>query len=270
MDNFPFYIVDAFASEKFRGNPAAVCIINSTFTKNNMQLVARETNLPVTVFVELQKDIVSVHPLYYFTTVTEIAACGHTTLAAAKVISSLHRVKQLRFITIEDKIINTAITDEMIVMTYPKYETIECTISNELVESLRLDDYHIIGICKELETLFIEINKPSILPSIKPDYKRLLQINNEIKEIVITSRSDDKRYDYMLRSFCPWIGIDEDPATGSVHSALAGYWSKKLSKKNLSAYQASERGGEVFVTAFDDKVKLGGNAVVIRESMKFL
>jgi PhzF family phenazine biosynthesis protein len=270
MSNLPFYIADTFASEKFKGNPTAVCIIDSSVTKNNMQLIAREIKLPVTVFVELQKDIASVHHLYYFTAVTEIPACGHATLAAAKVISNLHWVKQLRFITIEDKIIDTAIVDEMIVMTYPKYEAVEYTINNELVESLRLHDYHVIGICKELETLFIGLNEPSLLRAIKPDYKRLLQSNSEIKEIVITSRSDDESYDYLLRSFCPWIGIDEDPVTGSVHSVLAGYWSKKLSKKNLRAYQASERGGEIFVTAFDDKVELGGNAVVIMEGKKFL
>jgi PhzF family phenazine biosynthesis protein len=270
VSNFPFYTAAAFASEKFKGNPTAVCIIDGSVPKTNMQLTAKEINLPVTVFVELQKDITSVHPLYYFTPVTEIPACGHATLAAAKVISNLHRVKQLRFITIEDKIIDTSIAGEMIVMTYPKYNAIEYIISNELAESLRLHDYHVIGICKELETLFIEINESSLLRAIKPDYKRLLQSNNEIKEIVITSPSDDESHDYLLRSFCPWIGIDEDPVTGSVHSVLAGYWGKKLSKKNLRAYQASERGGEIFVTAFDDKVELGGNAVVIMEGKKFL
>lgn len=70
-------------------------------------------------------------------------------------------------------------------------------------------------------------------------------------------------YDYLLRSFCPWIGIDEDPVTGSVHSVLAGFWTKKLNKNKLKAFQCSERGGELFVTSFSDKVELGGKMITI-------
>lgn len=81
--------------------------------------------------------------------------------------------------------------------------------------------------------------------------------------MVITSLSDDKRYDFLLRSFCPWIGIDEDPVTGSVHSVLAGFWEERLGKKSLTAYQASFRGGEVFVKSFAEKVELGGKSVIV-------
>ncbi len=260
-----FYLVDTFTSAKFKGNPAAVCILDDTVTKDDMQLIAKEINLPVTVFVELQNDIASVHHLYYFTVVTEIPACGHATLAAAKAIAMKCKAKQLRFITIEDKIITTTIADEMVVMSYPKYEAVEYKASNELLESLGLNECHVIGICKELETLFIEINEPSVLRTVKPDYKKLMQSNHEIIEVVITSRSDDERYDYLIRSFCPWIGIDEDPVTGSVHSVLAGYWANKLNKQQLKAYQASERGGELFVTNFDNKVEIGGQAVLTME-----
>jgi PhzF family phenazine biosynthesis protein len=267
MNKIPFYITDAFTKEKFSGNPTAVLIVNSTVTKNDMQLMAKEINLPVTVFVVLQDNMDAVHPLYYFTSITGIPACGHATLAAAKVVAMKHKTKQLRFITIEDKIIETAITDELIMMSYPKYEVVEYPVHSGLIESLSLNDYYVIGICKELETLFIEIKEPSVLRAIKPDYKKLLQSNNEIKEIVITSPSDEKQYDYLLRSFCPWIGIDEDPVTGSVHSVLAGYWANKLNKHQLKAYQASERGGELFVNSYHDKVEIGGAAVLIVEGV---
>jgi predicted PhzF superfamily epimerase YddE/YHI9 len=81
--------------------------------------------------------------------------------------------------------------------------------------------------------------------------------------VVITSISDDANFDYFLRSFCPWIGIDEDPVTGSVHSVLGNFWKQRLHRQNMNAYQASARGGELLIRAFDDRVEIGGEAVVI-------
>lgn len=265
MSDLPIYLIDSFTVEKFKGNPTAVCIINSAVTKKDMQLISKEINLPVTVFVELQKDIASVHQLYYFTVLAEIPACGHGTLAAAKAIALKYKVKQLRFITIEDKIIDITIASEMVVMSYPKYTALEYMVSDELIESLKLNDYHVIGVSKELETLFIELKEPKRLRSVRPDYKKLIASADDIIEVVITSRSDDKQYDYLLRSFCPWIGIDEDPVTGSVHSVLADFWAEKLKKQELKVYQASERGGELFIKNYDNKVEIGGQAVLLME-----
>lgn len=262
---FPFYLLDSFASEKFKGNPTAVCLVDGSVSKTTMQQTAKEINLPVTVFVELQKDMSAVHQLYYFTTVTEIPACGHATLAAARAVSLKHNIQRLRFITIEDNIIAASITTERIVLTYPRYEAVWYAENSQLIESLSITDYTIIGVCKELETLFIELKEPGQLRTIQPDHKKLVTSAGDIIEVVLTSRSDDERYDYLLRSFCPWIGIDEDPVTGSVHSVLAGYWANKLNKRQLKAYQASERGGEIYVTSFDNKVELGGEAVLVME-----
>jgi PhzF family phenazine biosynthesis protein len=266
-----FYLIDAFASETFKGNPTAVCMVDSSVSKTTMQQIAKEINLPVTVFVSLQKDLNAVHPLYYFTSLIEIPACGHATLAAAKMVSFKTHLKQLRFITIEGKMITAEITGSSIVMSYPKYHTVEYKAGEELAESLGLNDYVVIGFCKELDTLFIEVADPGVLRMVKPDYQKLISSANDIMEVVITSRSDNKRYDYLLRSFCPWIGINEDPVTGSVHSVLAGYWTNKLNKyQQLKVYQASERGGELFVTGFDDKVQLGGETVLVMEGEFYL
>jgi PhzF family phenazine biosynthesis protein len=258
-----FYLLDSFASEKFKGNPTAVCIIDGSVSKTIMQQTAKEFNLPVTVFVDLQKDIAAVHHLYYFTTLAEIPACGHATLAAAKAVSLKHDIQLLRFITIEDKIITVTFSAERIIMNYPKYETVSYVANKQLIESLSITDYTIMGVCKELETLFIELRNPELLRTVQPDSKKLIASESDIKEVVITSRSDDEQYDYLLRSFCPWIGIDEDPVTGSVHSVLAGYWANKLKKQKLKAYQASERGGEVFVTSLSNSTELGGNVLLV-------
>jgi predicted PhzF superfamily epimerase YddE/YHI9 len=102
------------------------------------------------------------------------------------------------------------------------------------------------------------------LRALSPDYSRLVQSSSAVlKEVVVTSRSDHAPYDFLLRSFCPWIGINEDPVTGSVHTVLAHFWKEKLGKNSLTAYQASERGGEVYLKALDNAVELGGNMVTL-------
>ncbi len=83
----------------------------------------------------------------------------------------------------------------------------------------------------------------------------MTKADTSIIEVVVTSISDTPEYDFLLRSFCPWIGIDEDPVTGSVHTVLAGFWKERLGKEQLKAYQASARGGEILVRYYDDKQK---------------
>ena len=79
------------------------------------------------------------------------------------------------------------------------------------------------------------------------------------------SASSNKEYDFVLRSFCPWIGIDEDPVTGSIHSVLADFWKNKTGKLRLTCYQASERGGLLHIRAGDQSVEIGGNARFVLE-----
>ena len=82
--------------------------------------------------------------------------------------------------------------------------------------------------------------------------------------VIVTSRADGKtKYDFVSRFFAPQSGVPEDPVTGSAHCALAPYWSAKLGKKELIAYQASARGGELRLRLEGDRVKLGGQAVTV-------
>ena len=265
MRNIPVYFIDTFTSEKFKGNPTAVCLISNSISETEMLLIAKEFNLPVTAFVEMAESNGSLYNIQYFTTLTEIPACGHASLAAAKVVSMLKNRESLQLKPKQGSIIEVSIHNDQIVMSYPKYEVEEFSVTKELAKSLSLEEYISIGFSGELETLFIELPDPEILRNLKPDYRQLIKSTDKIKEVVITSLSDDKQYDYLLRSFCPWIGIDEDPVTGSVHSVLSGFWAKKLNKNNLHAYQASERGGELFIKNFANKVELGGNAFLIME-----
>jgi PhzF family phenazine biosynthesis protein len=261
------YIIDAFASEKFKGNPTAVCITETELPSATMHSIAKELNFPVTAFVT-EGSAVDGNPIRYFTITGEIPACGHATLASSSVF--LGKNDHARFKTIENILIDVRLDNGIIYMTYPKYELVDFDIKDDLLKSLGLENYRSAGLCRQLETLFIEIDDPALLRKIAPDHKALVKSDSSIIEVVVTSVADDKQYDFLLRSFCPWIGIDEDPVTGSVHSVLAHYWKERTGKAELKAYQASERGGDVRVRALDNKVELGGKAVLIGKGELFI
>jgi PhzF family phenazine biosynthesis protein len=255
-----FFILDSFSYKKFSGNPTAVCVSDAVLSNNEMQNIAKEFNLPVTAFINSEKkDWIDIR---YFTTTTEIPACGHATLATASVVSNLNNSSKFSFKTIENRTLPVEIKNDIIYLHYPVFKTQSYTVSKEMEKALGLAACKCFGYCAELETVFIELSDENSLHSIKPDFAALKKIEGLI-EVVITTKASEGNYDYLLRSFCPWIGIDEDPVTGSVHSVLGNYWSEKLSKKELTAYQASERGGEIFIQASDDTIRLGGKVVTV-------
>lgn len=257
------FILDTFTSIPFSGNPTAICHCDRYIEPGQMQLIAGEFGFPVTAFIKKNNIGKDAYKIRYFTVTTEIPACGHATLGAAAVVFNLESSTMINFQTIDNLIINIRKEDQLIVMNYPKYELTNYKIPDELIRSLQISGYKSAGYCSELETLFIELDNPDLLKSIKPDFVRMMAADSNLKEVVITSISDNNDYDFLLRSFCPWIGINEDPVTGSVHSVLAGYWKKRLGKDTLKAHQASERGGNINIKAFNDKVELSGNCVIL-------
>ncbi|MGZ8525706.1 MAG: PhzF family phenazine biosynthesis protein [Chitinophagaceae bacterium] len=258
----PFFIVDAFTSPKLKGNPTAVCIVENQLPPGTMLSIAKELDFPVTAFIEKISPGMN-YKIKYFTTTTEIPACGHATLASSKVVFDNELISHANFETIENNIIEVKSNDDIICMTYPKFDTDAVDVSSALLESLGLNNYKSAGVCKELDTLFIEVDNAKVVKGLRPNYEMLSKSNTEIIEVVVTSGADDPEYDFILRSFCPWIGIDEDPVTGSVHSVLGGFWKSRLGKTELLAYQASERGGKIYVKAFDKNVEIGGEAITI-------
>lgn len=257
------FILDTFTSIPFKGNPTGICYYDNDIETGRMQLIANELAFPVTAFIRKNSVGINEYTIRYFTVTTEIPACGHATLGAAAIVFDLEPSTVISFKTPDNLIINICRENQLIIMNYPKYELTDYVVTDELIRSLQINKYKSSGFCSELEALFIELDNPEVLKSVKPDYARMIAADNNLKEVVVTSISDNKNYDFLLRSFCPWIGINEDPVTGSVHSVLASYWKKRLGKDILKAYQASDRGGEINVKAFDDKVELGGNYILL-------
>lgn len=257
----PTYIIDTFTAPGLTGNPTAVCYVEKNADDNTMQTIATELNFPVTAFINKLTDE---YQIKYFTPTTQIPACGHATLAAAKAAQLHDGITSPTFKTTINIIIKTSAESDVIMMRYPKYNLQPIEISEAMLQSLQLKNYKSAGYCTELEAIFIELDDAATLKTIQPDYPKLVASHAITKEVVITSVSDDKNYDFLLRSFCPWIGIDEDPVTGSVHSVLAGLWGEKLNKNELKAYQASERGGEILVRNYNDKAEIGGRMSVVQ------
>ena len=259
----PFFIIDTFTSKRFRGNPTGLGILTESLDDSILLALAKEVNFPVTAFIQKFTDKENHYFIRYFTNTTEIPACGHATLAASGLIFEKENLNQTTFETIDGTSIQVRQEDGLIIMTYPKFELRSFDTQEKILHDLGVSDCLSMGYCVELETLFVEIDNPKLLKDIQPDYAALLGIQEEIKEIVVTSKSDISEYDFLLRSFCPWIGIDEDPVTGSVHAVLAGFWQQRLHKNRLKAYQCSTRGGELLVTPLADKVELGGEIVMV-------
>lgn len=257
------FFIDTFTGNNCKGNPTVVCIVGETVPNSKCLGLAKQFDVPVTAFVDLVARQENLFSIRYFTTTKEIPACGHATLAASKLLLDLLKKEEVNFITAEEVVINSRQDKETILLKYPAYAMIPFSVSTQLLESLQLNEIIAAGFCTELETLFIELKSADQLRLVQPNYRQLVKSRDTIKEVVLTSVSDDERFDYLVRSFCPWIGIDEDPVTGSVHSVLAGYWGKRFNKTKLKAYQASTEGGEIILEADDDHVWIGGKATIV-------
>lgn len=255
----PIFVLDTFTSERFKGSPTAVILMKKFEDTDLLQNWATELAYPVTAFV--QNSGPSPYPVRYFTITEEIPACGHATLAAASVLLRENQMKELCFQTIEGIELTAQLEGALIFMRYPRFSPVDYQVRQEILQALGMESVVNSFFCAELDTAFLELSDPQELRALRPDFQALRESSEELKEVVITSRTDQSDLDFLLRSFCPWIGIDEDPVTGSVHSILGPYWAAKLGRKSLRALQASAREGEVFLRVLEDAVELGGSTV---------
>lgn len=249
------YQIDAFASEVFQGNPAAVCPLEGWLPDTVLHKIAGENNLSETAFYV---PAASGFHLRWFSPAGEVDLCGHATLAAAFVIFHLIgcELPQIRFETRSGGLV-AGRDGENIIMDFPIRRVKVCTppdalisgLGREPIEVLASDDY-----------VAVFDNEEDIV-SLDPDYDALRKL--DLRGVVATSRG--KSFDFVSRFFAPKIGINEDPVTGSSHCELAPYWADKLRKTKLKARQLSQRGGEIGCELRGDRVLLSGRAVKYME-----
>jgi predicted PhzF superfamily epimerase YddE/YHI9 len=250
----PIVQVDAFTSSAFGGNPAAVCVLPEPREAAWMQKVAMEMNLSETAFLVKKSDG---YDLRWFTPSVEVDLCGHATLASAHALwesGQLAAGEQARFHT-RSGLLTADQNGEWIELNFPvKVETAADPPAG-LLESLGATAKYV---GRNQFDYLIEVDESDLL-KMSPDHTQLRKI--PVRGVIVTSPSSHPQFDFLSRFFAPGSGIDEDPVTGSAHTALTPYWSAKLGKTTMMARQASARGGVLRVTMKGDRVLLGGQAV---------
>lgn len=251
----PIYQIDAFTNKVFRGNYAAVVPLERWLPDSLMQAIAAENNLSETAFFVKNAD--GAFDIRWFSPLTEIAFCGHATLASAYVI--FQRCDDLKVIEFFAKSVGRLTVchtrNGLIEMSFPQRRPEKLNeIPPNLIQGLSIRPQEVLinqqayvaiyGTEQEVRSVVPELNLLSTLGPL---------------DVVVTARGDE--HDFVSRYFWPANGGDEDPVTGSIHAALAPLWSDRLGRSELVAMQVSHRSGLLHCRVQDDRVYISGHAV---------
>ena len=250
--------IDAFTDQPFRGNPAAVCLLDRERDAEWMQNVGKEMNLSETAFLLPRADGWS---LRWFTPAVEVDLCGHATLASAHALWEerlLPPGETARFHT-RSGLLTAKKTGDWIELDFPATREQKSEPPAALLEALGIASPRYVG--RNKFDYIIEVASEDEVRRLSPNHATLRQI--PVRGVIVTSRASNGDYDFVSRFFAPGSGIDEDPVTGSAHCCLTPYWSERLKKNEFNAYQASPRGGMLRVRLDGDRVKLAGRAVTV-------
>lgn len=253
--------VDAFTSVTFAGNPAAVCVMKEPYPEDWMRHVAREMNLSETAFLIPGDDGFD---LRWLTPVVEVDLCGHATLASAHVLwedGHLPAGEQARFHT-RSGLLTADRRGEWIELDFPVKIATVSQPPPELLPALGIAAP--VAVAKNVFDYMVEIESEEELRALKPDHSALRKI--PVRGVIVTARSSNPDFDFVSRFFAPGSGVDEDPVTGSTHTALGPYWGAKLGKTEMTGFQASARGGVVRIRLNGDRIVLAGQAVTVMQA----
>jgi PhzF family phenazine biosynthesis protein len=249
MTSIPFFQVDAFAERPLTGNPAAVLPLERWLDDEVMQAIAAENNLSETAFtIPTDRDDCDFQ-LRWFTPTHEVDLCGHATIAAGH---ALMTGQPLRFATRAGVLIVSR-RDDRLELDLPAPALREVN-EPELNRALGLPESPawLADGCND--AAIIELADEAAVRAVGPDFSAL---KNVARMAVVTARGASE--DVVSRVFVPYLGIDEDPVTGSAHAALVPYWAERLGRKEFTALQASNRTGILHCRLEDDRVVLGGH-----------
>lgn len=277
MTKIPIYQVDAFTQERFKGNPAAVCILNKQYDDSILQNIAAEMNLSETAFLlpieqkSLQES--SIFSLRWFTPKVEVPLCGHATLGSAAVLFYDIGISknEIQFETKSGKLIAKR-EENGILLDFPCDEPEPIDSPSDLLEAMGIKEYKNTAFSRNAKKLLIHLDNEQYVKNLRPDFEEMMRVPTKegIIGVIVTSTGSPP-YDFISRFFAPWVGVDEDPVTGSAHTVLTPYWSKILGKKKMLAYQASARGGKLTVMLdSNNRVNLIGNAVIVLKGELYL
>jgi predicted PhzF superfamily epimerase YddE/YHI9 len=249
--DIPFYQIDAFASELFKGNPAAVCPLDTWLPDDVMQSIAEENNLSETAFFVPLGDGFQIR---WFTPKMEVDLCGHATLASAFVLfNELGWAKDRVAFASKSGPLTVTQKGEWLAMDFPAQPPVVCKTPLEVFNAFDVAPIE----CLRSEDLIVVFARETDVEAAKPDFNQLMKL--DLRGVAITARS--KQWDFVARFFAPKYGIPEDPVTGSAYTQLAPYWASKMGSKQFRVKQLSLRGGELTCELAGDRVIISGRAV---------
>ena len=255
MTTIPFFQVDAFADRPLTGNPAAVMPLEHWLDDALMQAIAAENNLSETAFTVPGESGEADYELRWFTPVSEVDLCGHATLASGYVLMTGDRVS---FGTTSGMLIVSRRNDVLeLDMRAANLTQVE---EPELCRALGLPDSEVWLADGYNDAAIIQVVDEHAVRALKPDFAALGKIH---RMAVVTARGTS--HDVVDRVFVPYLGIDEDPVTGSAHAALVPYWTERLGRTEFTALQASARSGVLHCRLEGDRAVLGGTCHTVIE-----
>lgn len=249
--------VDAFTDTPFKGNPAAVCVLPQAADERWMQNLAIEMNLSETAFLVQQDDG---YNLRWFTPAVEVDLCGHATLASAHILwetGLLAEDQEVRFFT-RSGLLAASRHGDWIQLDFPSEPERTAEAPQSLDKALGVSAIYV---GKNRFDYLVQVESEDLVRNLTPDFPLLSSISS--RGFMVTCRSDASEFDFISRFFAPAFGINEDPVTGSAHCCLGPFWAEKLNKTELTAYQASPRGGILRVRVSPERVYLLGKAVTV-------
>ncbi|MBI2420422.1 MAG: PhzF family phenazine biosynthesis protein [Ignavibacteriales bacterium] len=262
MNSIPIYQVDAFNSVLFKGNPAAVCILNTWLPDEIMQKIGLENNLSETAFLVKCEGY---YEIRWFTPTIEVDLCGHATLASAHVLFNFYEQdsQKLTFRSRNRGDLHVTRKTDKMYLDFPADMPKDCAEPTGLREAIG-------GVpqsCLQGLTDYMLIYKSEEeIAAIKPDFAALYTL--KARGVIVTAPGNS--VDFVSRFFAPGSGINEDPVTGSAHTMLIPYWAKVLGKQKMDAKQISQRGGVLTIELTGERVKIGGDAVLYMKGEIYL
>lgn len=253
MKKIPLYQVDAFAAQLFKGNPAAVCLLDHWLEDTMMQAIAAENNLAETAFLIPQGDQYAIR---WFTPTVEVDLCGHATLASAFVLFEFVESSktELSFESPRSGTLRVFKEDNQLFLDFPTDDFAPALAPN-IVKAIGVAP---LEVYKGKTDYIAVVDSETTVRQIKPNFPAIATL--DARGLIVTAKGD--YCDFVSRFFAPQSGIDEDPVTGSAHTSLTPIWSKKLNKKALTAQQLSTRGGALTCIDKGERCLIGGQAVL--------
>ena len=252
MKKIQIYQVDAFTDKLFKGNPAAVCILEEWLSDEIMQSIAAENNLAETAFIiPIDKS----YAIRWFTPTVEVDLCGHATLATAYVLFNClgYRDPEIMFYSTKSGVLIVSQQNGILFLDFPTDSVNEITVTDQIIACLQMKP---LKVYKGKTDYVALLESEEEVQDLHPDLNKVSEL--KARGLIVTAKG--KTVDFVSRFFAPQSGVIEDPVTGSAHTTLIPIWSQKLGKKEMIATQLSERGGKLICIYKGDRCLIGGSS----------